>query len=570
LAEEGDIAEDLVPDQLWPALQGPNQFAGMNLDLRHPLEGVPLLAPHLIDVLPFNAVFQCNSDRLGTGPVLSIAHFVAGDITDGMVTGHVISEIIEALSEQLHPDHEYLTYEFWGTRVGVQHVWHKGANTICRILVVVANGRQHQLIVDRFYGKFFPWDLAERQVIYFSYPDCMCIGCQSRRKREHGYGCVDCGSKGHLSKDVDCLHFQERVQASQLRRAAKPAKEISGATPAAEDKVAAPASAEHGSSTSAAGATLSTDASLGSGQSLGAEGPNVQGGKKGQGRGGAAGRGRGGRGAPRAEYNWLCGFCHKPNGNMFHNSKYCVKPFLLPPPSEISKMPCIFCNHDHFFLRCPILMENGLPILPNAYVNMAKELKYPVIEVQGRLMLNVAASLPKLMDAASSVPGGGESSASSQAGSEGGSTYSEIVLSGGGDLMSKQQQFQQSMQLQLQQSISTLGDKLMVEMGRQLAERLGEVTESMKQMSKDHTQLQERVLEQTTTTTDIFTNLKKQVEEYRRETKEAQEKGDKKLEEALKRMADAAKTIGGKQAKGGKGVGGAGVKDLAGTFGMDE
>jgi hypothetical protein len=454
-------------------------------------------------------------------------------------------------------------------------VWHKGASTICRILVVVANGRQHQLIVDRFYGKFFPWDFAQRQVIYFSYPDCMCIGCQSRRKREHGYGCVDCGSKGHLSKDVDCLHFQERVQASQLKRAAKPAKETSGATPAAEEKAAAPASASaaHGSSTNAAGATLSTDASLGSGQSLDAEGPNVQGGKKGQGRGGAAGRGRGGKGAPRVEYNWLCGFCHKPNGNMFHNSKYCVKPFLLPPPSEISKMPCIFCNHDHFFLRCPILMENGSPILPNAYVNMAKELRYSVMEVHGRLVLNVAAGLPRLMDAASSVQGGGESSASSQAGSEGGSTHGDIVLSGGGDLMSKQQQFQQSMQLQLQQSMmSTLGDKLMMEMGRQLAERLGEVNESMKQMSKAHTQLQERVLEQTTTTTDMLTNLKGQVEECRRETKEAQEKGDKKLEEALKRMADAAKTIVGKNAKGGKGVGGSGVnlKGLADTSEMDQ
>jgi hypothetical protein len=83
----------------------------MNVDLRHPLEGVPLLAPHLIDVLPFNVVFQCNSDRLGTGPVISIAHFVGGDITDGMVTGFVISEIIAALSEQLHPDHEYLTFD---------------------------------------------------------------------------------------------------------------------------------------------------------------------------------------------------------------------------------------------------------------------------------------------------------------------------------------------------------------------------------------------------------------------------------------------------------------------------
>jgi len=164
----------------------------------------------------------------------------------------------------------------------------------------------------------------------------------------------------------------------------------------------------------------------------------------------------------------------------------------------------------------------------------------------------------------------GESSASSQNGSEGGSAHGEIVLSGGGDLASIQQQFQQSMQLQLQQSMSTLGDKLMLELGRQLTERLGEVNESMKQMSKDHNRLQERVLEQTTTTTDLFTNLKEQVEECRRETKEAQEKGDRKLEEALKKMADAAKTIVGRSTKGGMGAGGAGVKDLAGTSRMDQ
>jgi methyl-accepting chemotaxis protein len=133
-----------------------------------------------------------------------------------------------------------------------------------------------------------------------------------------------------------------------------------------------------------------------------------------------------------------------------------------------------------------------------------------------------------------------------------------------------QQQFQQSMQLQFQQAMSTLGDKLMQEMGRQLTERLGEVNESMKQMSKAHNQLQDRVLEQTTTTTDMFTTLKERVEECRRETKEAQEKGDKKLEEALKRMADAAKTIVGKSTKGGTGAGGAGVKDLAGTSRMEQ
>jgi uncharacterized protein YukE len=218
------------------------------------------------------------------------------------------------------------------------------------------------------------------------------------------------------------------------------------------------------------------------------------------------------------------------------------------------------------------LFENGSPILPNAYINMARELNYPVMEVRGKLMLNVAASLPRLTDVAYPVGGSGGSSASSQADSEGGLAQVEIVLSGGGggDLQSMQQQFQQSMQLQFQQAMSTLGDKLMQEMGRQLTERLGEVNESMKQMSKAHNQLQDRVLEQTTTTTDMFTTLKNRVEECRRETKEAQEKGDKKLEEALKRMADAAKTIVGKQVKGGKGgVGGSGVKGLADASGMD-
>jgi hypothetical protein len=219
------------------------------------------------------------------------------------------------------------------------------------------------------------------------------------------------------------------------------------------------------------------------------------------------------------------------------------------------------------------LLENGSPILPNAYINMARELKYPVMEVRGKLVLNVAASLPRLTDVAYPVGGSGGSSASSQADSEGGLAQGEIVLStgGGGDLQSMQQQFQQSMQLQFQQAISTLGDKLMQEMGRQLTERLGEVNESMKQMSKAHNQLQERVLEQTTTTTDMFTALKERVEECRRETKEAQEKGDRKLEAALKRMADAAKSIVGKQGKGGKGgVGGSGVKGLADASGMDE
>ena len=110
----------------------------------------------------------------------------------------------------------------------------------------------------------------------------------------------------------------------------------------------------------------------------------------------------------------------------------------------------------------------------------------------------------------------------------------------------------------------------MLEMGRQLTERLSEVNESMRQMSKDHNRLQERVLEQTTTTTDLFTSLREQVEECRRETKEAQEKGDRKLEEALKRMADAAKTIVGKSTKVGTGAGGAGVKDLAGTSRMEQ
>ena len=225
--EDGEIRENMTDDQMWPALPGANPYVGMNVDLRHPLEGAPLLAPHLLDLLPFGAVFQCSPERLGTGPVVAIQHFVTGDINADIVIGHVASEIISALSEKLHPDHEHLTFEYWGPRVGVQHVWHKGANTICRILIVVANGQQHQLIVDRFHGTFFPWDFARRQVAYISYPDCMCIGCQTRRKRENGYGCVDCGSKGHLSKDVDCPHLQERIKAGETRRAAKQGQEMS-------------------------------------------------------------------------------------------------------------------------------------------------------------------------------------------------------------------------------------------------------------------------------------------------------------------------------------------------------
>ena len=592
--EDGEIRENMIDDQMWPALPGANPYVGMNVDLRHPLEGAPLLAPHLLDLLPFSAVFQCSPERLGTGPVVAIQHFVTGDINADIVIGHVASEIISALSEILHPDHEHLTFEYWGPRVGVQHVWHKGANTICRILIVVANGQQHQLIVDRFHGTFFPWDFARRQVAYISYPDCMCIGCQTRRKRENGYGCVDCGSKGHLSKDVDCPHLQERIKAGETRRAAKQGHEMSTmgqptltgsaagtatsgpSTSAAHATAGEPTTAARGSSTSTADATLPV-IPQGSVPSSNLEGQNGQGNKKGMGRGGPSGRGRGGRGVARAEYNWLCGFCHKPNGALFHNSKYCVKPFLLPPLSELSKSACLFCNHDHFFMRCPIVMENGVCVLPIAYVNMARELKYPVIEVQGQLRLNVAASLPRLTEAHSSANGSGESSASSQASSDGGWANSEIVLSGGED--------QKSMQLQLQQTMNAFGDKLMMQMGRQLTERLGEVTASMNQMSQAHNQLQERVVQQTTTTTEMFSNLqeraeattelfstlKERVEECRREAKEAQEKGDKKLEEALKKMAAAAKSIVGEKPKGGKGVsaGDSGVKDRASTFSME-
>ena len=141
------------------------------------------------------------------------------------------------------------------------------------------------------------------------------------------------------------------------------------------------------------------------------------------------------------------------------------------------------------------------------------------------------------------------------------------------------------MQPQLQQTMNAFGDKLMMQMGRQLTERLGEVTASMNQMSQAHNQLQERVVQQTTTTTEMFANLqeraeattelfstlKERVEECRREAKEAQEKGDKKLEEALKKMAAAAKSIVGEKPKGGKGVsaGDSGVKDRASTFSME-
>jgi hypothetical protein len=43
---------------------------------------------------------------------------------------------------------------------------------------------------------------------------------------------------------------------------------------------------------------------------------------------------------------------------------------------------------------------------------MARELKYPAMEVRGNLVLNVAASLPRLTDVAYPVGGSGGSSAS--------------------------------------------------------------------------------------------------------------------------------------------------------------
>jgi len=536
--EEADLKEDSTQDQLWPALPGSNPYAAMKVNMRHPLDGEPLLPPNLLDLLPFQAVFQCNAERVGPSPVLAIQHFVAGDITSDVVIGYVVSEIIATLSEHFHREHEYLTFEYWEQRVGVQHVWHKGVNTICRILIVVASGRQHQLIVDRFHGTFFPWDTLQRQVVYVCYVDCVCIGCQTRRKREYGFGCMDCGSTSHLAKDASCPQLQERMQRGDLRRAQRE-QEAAGTS---------------GQSVQAENAGETAKASQ--------EVQNVMGGKQGSGRGGVIGRGRGGRGTARTEYNWLCGFCHKPNGALYHNSKYCVKPFVLPPLSELPKSACLFCNHDHFFLRCPILMEQGSYILPNAYVNMARELKYPVMEVRGQPVINIAASLPRLLDTSQPGSWSGGSSASSQASSEGAFTGSEIILSGGED--------PKSMQLQLQQALSTLGDRLMLEMGRQLTDRLGEVTASMSQLSQAHGQLQERVLQQTTTTTEMFSTLQQRVEDCRREAKEAQEKGDKKLEDAMKRMAAVAKSMVGDKKRGGKGAGGDGVKDLASTTAMGE
>ena len=281
-------------------------------------------------------------------------------------------------------------------------------------------------------------------------------------------------------------------------------------------------------------------------------------GSRGSGNGGAFGRGKGGKGATRVEYNWLCGFCHKPNGSSQHNSKYCAKPFILPPLSELPKSACLFCNHDHFFMRCPILSENGTYILPNAYVTMARALNYPVKEAQGRVVLNLAASLPKLEEAPAAGTGSGVSRSPSQASSERDSVGSEIVLTGGED--------QSAMQLQVQQALSHLGDKLMTEMGRQLAERFGELTAGMSELSKSHNTLQERVTQQATLTTSMIETMQQQVQEYRAEAKEAQEKGDRQLQEAMKKMAAVAQSMSKSKSKG---AGGAGVKDLASTSAME-
>ena len=567
--DDAEEASELIKDLTWPTLSESNPFANMQVDLRHPLAGTPLLAQHLLDVLPFSLVFQANTERVGPPPVISIQHFVSGEVNADVVIGYVASQIIAALSEHLHWSHEQLTIDYWGPRVGVQHVWFKSTNTICRILIVVESGRQHQLIVDKFHGTFFPWDRKQSQAAYISNGDCSCIGCQTRRKREHGFGCVDCGSTGHLARDVGCPHFQERLKQNDLKRAARREREgaeagassTSPGTAGITESVGAVESAgrtSQESSTRPASSTLPTATPLPEGSSSGSAGRGNMNGSRGSGNGGAFGRGKGGKGATRVEYNWLCGFCHKPNGSSQHNSKYCAKPFILPPLSELPKSACLFCNHDHFFMRCPILSENGTYILPNAYVTMARALNYPVKEVQGRVVLNLAASLPKLEEAPAAGTGSGVSRSPSQASSERDSVGSEIVLTGGED--------QSAMQLQVQQALSHLGDKLMAEMGRQLAERFGELTAGMSELSKSHNTLQERVTQQATLTTSMIETMQQQVQEYRAEAKEAQEKGDRQLQEAMKKMAAVAQSMSRSKSKG---AGGAGVKDLASTSAME-
>ena len=561
--EDGQIEPEVEQELMWPGLPRSNFYASLKVDLRHPLEGAPLLAPHLLDIASMNQVFQMDPERMGPPPVASIQHFVAGNITPDVVTGYVAAEIIAALSDQpgWHRDHEQLTFDYWNQRVGVQHVWFKGQNTICRILIVVASGRQHQLIVDRFHGTFFPWDPTKKQVVYISYPDCSCMGCQTKHKREYGYGCIDCGSESHFSRAAECPHWQERVQQGESRRAERLERErVEKGGPRAEAATANAAAsvsqeAPHGTSDKA----LPVATQRNNDQQKGAEGQSNSGSNKGTGRGGGLSSGKGGKGRSRKEYNWLCGFCHKPNGAAFHNSKYCVKLFLLPPLSELSRSACLFCNHDHFFMKCPILMDNGIYTLPTAYINMARRQGYPVMEVNGKVVLNLAASLPRLVE--TSAPRTvGWSGTSSQASSEGGNVGSEISLSLSDD--------PQSMQVQLQQALAGLGEKLMLEMGRQLSERFSEVTAGMSELATSHNKLQERVLQQTTTTTEMFSSLRQQVEDCRAEAKATQESGDRKLEEALQKMAAATKWITEGTAKGGKGAGGKGVKGLAGTSDM--
>ena len=327
----------------------------------------------------------------------------------------------------------------------------------------------------------------------------------------------------------------------------------------------AEASTSQGSSARSTG-NLPTAYPLENASLSGSGGRGKTGGGRGSGSGNATGRGKGGKGATRVDYNWLCGFCHKPQGNAFHNSKYCAKPFVLPPLSELSRSACVFCNHDHLFVRCPILSENGVFIVPSAYIRMARELQYPVKEVHGRIELNLAAILPRLEEAvgAGAVIGGSRSSSQTSASSEGGSVSGDFLLSGSED--------RTSLQVQVQQVLNQMGEKLMTEMGRQLTERFGTITAGMTELSRSQGTLQERVLQQAHMTTNMIEKMQQQLMECRTETKEAQEKSETQLQEAMARMAalEAMVTKGAGRGGKGKGAGGAGAKDLASTQSMDQ
>ena len=409
------------------SLRGAAPYENRIIKLNKPEDSQFLLPAHLLDILPDNAVFLRDPNRVGCGSVMSINHFVSG-LDDFEVIGEVITMILKALRGFYPSGHPDLSIERWLRLVGVQHVW-VGQLAVARILIYVRPGIQHMLIVDGLHGQCLPWDKEGLQLIYLNYPLCICFDCQRYRRHTSGVACLDCCSTGHLAGDVNCPHFQRRLARVAERREAARAAEAAVARASSQqaagltnEETARQAQSskraaatqlvpELSSSSDATGSDAATEellrdladmeaeraqqakhkeaASDGEWQSVG-QGKGRGRGGKGKAAvetGGARGAGKGQKGKRGDDViTWLCAFCNTPTGSVTeHQRKYCERLFRPPPVHEISRARCAFCGHGHLFTECPILLERGgLHWLPARYLEMCEFQGYPTIRVGKR------------------------------------------------------------------------------------------------------------------------------------------------------------------------------------------